>query len=153
MAGVGPAPKPAGRRARRNAAPEMRVVHVEPVAQPELPSIHVEQDGELVEFAWPARTQQWWAMWAESPLSGEFSASDWEFLLDTAMLHARFWRGAMSVAPELRLRVAKFGATPEDRARLRITFAQADQIEAKGEKPKPSGSRQEFGPLRAVGDE
>jgi hypothetical protein len=31
----------------------------------------------------------------------------------------------------VRLRVAKFGATPEDRARLRITFADAEQAEDK----------------------
>jgi hypothetical protein len=46
---------------------------------------------------------------------------------------------------ELRQRVAKFGATPEDRARLRISFAVATKSEreaAKGkEPPKKSGGR------------
>jgi hypothetical protein len=68
-------------------------------------------------------------MWNESPLSAEFTQTDWDFLLDTALLHARFWQGDPKMAAELRLRVAKFGATPEDRARLRITFAQADEAE------------------------
>ena len=39
---------------------------------------------------------------------------------------------AEGLTGELRLRVAKFGATPEDRARLRITFAVADSAEAGG---------------------
>lgn len=151
MAGRGPAPKDPSRRARRNAGPEMRVIEAEPVVQPPLPDFHVEVDGELVEFVWPARTQEWWRMWGESPLSAEFTQTDWSELLDTAVLHAQFWRGRLSLASELRLRVAKFGATPEDRARLRITFATADQAEAKTPAPAPS-SRSTLGPLRAVGD-
>lgn len=136
MAGRGPAPKDPEKRARTNRQPEMRVITVEPEPQPELPTIMVEEDGDLVEFRWPARTRQWWQMWADSPLSKEFTATDWSELLDTALLHAQFWSGKTSVAAELRLRVAKFGATPEDRARLRIQFAAADEAEEK------RGSRQ-----------
>jgi hypothetical protein len=127
MAGTGPPPKPSESRARRNKEPvPLRVIVAEPVPQPALPTIHVEKDGELVEFVWPALTEQWWAMWSSSPLSTEFTATDWSELMDTALLHAQFWQGRLGLAAELRLRVAKFGATPEDRARLRITFAQAD---------------------------
>lgn len=146
MAGRGPAPKPAERRARKNRQPEMRVINATPTAQPELPTFEIEVDGELVEFVWPARTEQWWQMWADSPLSAEFTSTDWSELLDTALLHARFWRGDKSVAPELRLRVAKFGATPEDRARLRITFAQADEADEKRGTRQPSRSR--YGDLK-----
>jgi hypothetical protein len=35
-----------------------------------------------------------------------------------------FWRGENSAASELRLRVAKLGANPADRARLRHLYAQ-----------------------------
>lgn len=139
MSGRGSAPKSAATRARRNADPvALRVLHAVPVGQPELPTVHVEADGELVEFVWPPRTRDWWQMWADSPLSAEFTSTDWSELLDTAMLHARFWRGDHKVAPELRLRVAKFGATPEDRARLRISFAQADQADERRATPKRS---------------
>ena len=68
-------------------------------------------------------------MWRESPLSAEYTETDWSFLLDTAYMHALYWKGDHRVAAELRLRVAKFGATPEDRARLRIQFAVADTLE------------------------
>lgn len=146
MAGRGPAPKPAERRARKNRLPEMRVINATPTDQPELPTFEIEVDGELVEFVWPARTVQWWRMWDESPLSAEFTSTDWSELLDTALLHARFWRGDKAVAPELRLRVAKFGATPEDRARLRITFAQADEADEK--RGTRQSSRARYGDLK-----
>lgn len=150
MAGRGAPPKDPSRRARTNKDPQaLRVIHAEPVKQPELPTFQVEDDGILTEFQWPARTQDWWAMWADSPLSDEFTSTDWSELLDTALLHAKFWSGSTSVAGELRLRVAKFGATPEDRARLRIQFAQADQAEGKTA-PAGKTSRERRGPLKAV---
>lgn len=140
MAGRGPAPKDPQKRVRRNSDPvALRVIHADPVSQPGLPE----------EFEWPERTREWWRMWDESPLSSDFTQTDWDFLLDTAVLHARFWNGDTSVAGELRLRVAKFGATPEDRARLRITFAQADEADGKRAEPK-SSARERRGPLKAA---
>jgi hypothetical protein len=117
MAGRGPAPKDPKDRARRNKDPHpLRVILAEPARQPELPTfdVTVEIDGGVhtQTFAWPERTREWWSMWAESPLSDEFTSTDWSELLDTALLHARFWGGDIKVASELRLRVAKFGATP-----------------------------------------
>lgn len=149
MAGRGPGPKDPSRRARTNKDPiQLRVIHADPVEQPALPTFEIEHDGKLTEFVWPARTREWWSMWADSPLSAEFTSTDWSELLDTAMLHAKFWSGMTSVASELRLRVAKFGATPEDRARLRIQFAQADQAEGKS---TPAGSsRQRRGPMKSA---
>lgn len=142
MAGRGPAPKDPGRRARANKDPmALRVIHAEPTEQPPLPdfTVQVEVDGQLTsqEFVWPARTREWWAMWGGSPLAAEFTSTDWDYLLDTALLHARFWNGDHKVAPELRLRVAKVGATPEDRARLRIQFAQADEADEKRTRTTP----------------
>lgn len=151
MAGRGPAPKPADKRARRNSDPSgLRVIEARPTAQPNLPPLQVrDSEGEVLSVKWPAVTLEWWKMWANSPLSTEFTDTDWSELRDTARLHALFWMGDKSVAAELRLRVAKFGATPEDRARLRITFAQADDAEAKPTK-KPS-ARGRYSGLKSVG--
>lgn len=154
MAGRGPAPKDPNRRARKNADPvALRVIHAEPIEQPALPDfdVQVEVDGELTSrsFEWPARTREWWRMWGESPLSADYTQTDWDFLLDTARLHAAFWSGDMKQAPELRLRVAKFGATPEDRARLRIQFAAADEADEKRAHTRGS-SRARRGPLKAA---
>jgi hypothetical protein len=138
MAGRGPAGKEPDKRARRNKEPApLFVLPATPVEQPELPTFEIEVDGELREFRWPARTQQWWEMWGESPLTKNFTANDWSELLDTAMLHARFWRGDTKVAGELRLRTAKFGATPEDRLRLRIMFNMAGDEPDQPGKDKP----------------
>jgi hypothetical protein len=131
----------------------LRVITAAPTEQPDLPDfdVVVKVDGQMVstEFVWPERTREWWRMWGESPLSDEFTQTDWDFLLDTAVLHARYWRGDVTSAGELRLRVAKFGATPEDRARLRIQFAQADEAEGRSGSPPASSSRGRRGPLTA----
>ncbi len=154
MAGRGPAPKPADRRARRDSAPTgLRVIVAEAADQPKLPPRIAVGGGESI--AMPAQTKRWWRMWADSPLSDEFTETDWSELLDTAVIHGRFWSGEVKLAAELRLRVAKFGATPEDRARLRITFAQADRAEGAGtETPlaggDAQGSRAEYGALVGV---
>ncbi|MGV0426917.1 phage terminase small subunit [Corynebacterium pyruviciproducens] len=125
MAGMGPAPKSNGRRARRN-KPEQptTILRFEEAEQPELPK----------DYPWPDETLEWWKMWRDSPQAEHFGSTDWSFLLDTALLHANLWgNGDTSVLAELRIRVAKFGATPEDRARLRMQFAEAD--EADGRRP------------------
>lgn len=132
MAGRGAPPKPAHRRARKNKdTVEMRVVEVTPSGQPELPD-HSE--------GWHPQTLRWWEMWGESPLAAEFTANDWNELSDTAVIHSAFWNGAISAGAELRLRVAKFGATPEDRARLRITFAAAEQADELRPRPGPTSN-------------
>lgn len=126
MAGRGPAPKPQGRRARRNAdtiAPT--ILRFEEAAQPELRQLPGGEE-------WSPATREWWRMWAASPQAELFGPTDWDFLLDTALIHNEVWGGLnLNRLPELRIRVAKFGATPEDRARLRMQFAEADEADAK----------------------
>jgi hypothetical protein len=124
------------------------VLRHEVAEAPELPSFHVEKSGELVEFVWSPLAVSWWETWKASPQAETFGSTDWLFLLETAVIVNRFWRGDVSVAAEMRLRVAKFGATPEDRARLRMQFAAADGQEP--EAPTGSVSRQRRGALRAV---
>lgn len=85
-------------------------------------------------------------MWRDDPLAADFHATDWSDLMDTAAIHGMFWRGDVKLAGELRLRVARHGATQEDRARLRITFAAADEADEKRGKTRPS-ARQRRGPL------
>lgn len=141
MAGRGPAPKDPAKRARRNKDPQaMRVIEAEPTPQPPLP------DG----VDWHSQTMRWWQMWGDSPLAESYTDNDWSELLDTALVHTRHWNGESSAASELRIRVAKFGATPEDRARLRITFAQAEEADSKRTPAKPT-ARADYGDLKVVG--
>jgi hypothetical protein len=144
MAGRGPSPKDPDQRRRRNSAPALTVITADGKAYgPELPATH----------EWPAATLAWWETWRKSPQAQKFTETDWSFLLDTAVLHAEFWMGERGLAAELRLRAAKFGATPEDRARLKI------EIGDPGDKPSAptrlktkatQGRRDRL--LRAVGD-
>ncbi|GAA3581159.1 hypothetical protein GCM10022198_00320 [Klugiella xanthotipulae] len=152
MAGVGPPPKDPNKRARRNkdVAP-LHVVTVEPDPQPELPEFEVQVtiDGDLqsTKFVWPEATRRWWNVMGDHPLAPSFTNLDWEYLLDTARLHADYWQGNLKQAGELRLRMAKYGFTPEDRARLRISFAQAttSEAEARTKSDKPPSSRDRYG--------
>jgi hypothetical protein len=105
---------------------------------PELPETH----------EWPDATVAWWATWRKSAQASTFTDTDWSFLLDTAVLHAEFWLGDRTVAAELRLRAAKFGATPEDRLRLKIEVGEPAQ--AGGPRPQSKGRRERL--LKAVGD-
>lgn len=150
MAGMGPAPKPAGRRARTNADPipstALRLVRAD---APELPDLGLDKNGE--QQHWHERTVAWWQMWQHSELARDFTASDWWFLLDTALLHNNYWaNGHWTLAAELRLRVAKFGATPEDRARLRIVFADADEKDEQRAVRASSAARERRGALKAA---
>ncbi|MFE3769941.1 hypothetical protein [Streptomyces sp. NPDC059122] len=118
----------------------LRLDQVEPPELPDWPG-----EGE-----WPQRTQEWWEMWQSSPQAEHFSSTDWDFLLDTALIHARLWSGELSAAAELRLRVAKFGATPEDRSRLRMQFAQdAEHGEGREVEPK-RGAQSRYATLKVV---
>ncbi|WP_431784339.1 hypothetical protein [Streptomyces chumphonensis] len=149
MAGNGPPPK--ARKARRNADPiAQTVLRWEHAEAPELPDFRIERDGDLVEFVWPERTREWWQMWVDSPQAEHFGSSDWQYLLDTALIHARYWQGNLSLAGELRLRVAEFGATPSARARLRMVFAEADDADqGRGRSGGPS-ARERYGNLRMM---
>lgn len=145
MAGRGPQPKDPSKRARRNGDPvPLRALPLQRASQPDLPECM--PNGE----PWPEQTRTWWAQWRGSALSVDFTSDDWAELLDTAVLHGSFWSGDLKVASELRLRVAKYGRTPEDRARLRITFATADEADEKRRRPK--SSRERYKGLRVAGD-
>lgn len=117
MAGRGPAPKDPSERRRRNVvAPTVTVVDDGEVRGPELPE----------DIDWHPQTLAWWESMRTAPQAQTYTEADWSFLVDTAVLHSEFWLGNRALAPELRLRVAKFGVTPEDRARLKISVGKPD---------------------------
>ena len=147
MAGIGPAPKPADRRARRNkdtiASRVIELATVDP--EHDLPG-DLLPDGE----EWHTATLRWWKRWCESPLADNLPEVDWSELEACAVLHHEFMRKrSFTLGSELRLRMAKWGATPEDRARLRITIAEAD-VKDPGNSPRAAGSRERRGVLRSL---
>lgn len=124
MAGKGFAPKEQRSRPDQDRARQDEMVKLTETGElygPELPESH----------EWPAATCRWWHNWRTSAIAPTLTASDWDFLTDSALLHAKMWGGDTSVAAELRLRVAKYGATPEDRMRLKLQV----------EKPAPAAAK------------
>lgn len=122
-------PKDDAVRQRRNAPPIPTTIlnrrTDDNLIGPELPK----------EYAWNKRTRDWWDMWRRSEIAPRLENSDWEHLLDTANLHNEYWSRTLSLgnmvsyAAEIRRRVAAFGATLEDRLKLRIKFADTQEEE------------------------
>lgn len=147
MAGRGGAPKDPETRARRNRdsmSPEQTVSVDGQLRGPELPNV-------LEDDSWHPRTLAWWDTWRRSPQAQTFLATDWEFLIDTALMHHTMWsKGRWEFAAELRLRAAKFGATPEDRLRLRLKVEAPGDAKSAEPEAQAAASRSRYGGLRVV---
>lgn len=140
---TGPTPKPDEKRARRNAptfeTTELAAGDAKPPALPNRRSLH-------------ASTRRWWDTWVESPQAAHFLATDWQRLLKIAQLEEDFHRAeSAKERSELLGRIdrleARFGATPEDRLRLRMRQASSAKVEDRAEKraaaSKPSRGRRD----------
>lgn len=106
-------------RIRRNADPYEtdRVVHDGVLRGPLLPK----------DRTWCKRTQEWWKVWRKSPQAKVMTETDWETMLECAILHDKLWSStnlgpvnAVQLANQIKQRVACFGATYEDRKKLRM---------------------------------
>lgn len=116
MAGRGPAGK--AKRSRDRDSPTFDALEdTGETFGPDLP------EGVLPgEDSWHPQTVQWWDSLRRFPLLKDEPDFGWQFLIDTALMHHTMWtKGKWEFASEIRLRVAKYGATPEDRMRLKIT--------------------------------
>lgn len=93
----------------------------------------------------------WWETWRKSPQAQTFTSTDWDFLVDTALMHHVMWtKGRWEFASELRLRAGKFGATPEDRLRLRMEVSPAPEDSAASQTaPDEQGSVTDISSRRA----
>ena len=126
MAGRGPAPKAERSRPNDTARRQAEFTKVADDGQVRGP--------DLPEFAWHERTVAWYETWRRSPMAQTFLDADWDFLVDTAMLHTEMWNGSSGLAAEIRLRVGKLAGTPEDRMRLRM---QVDTEAKEAAAPRP----------------
>jgi len=126
MAGRGPAPKAERSRPNDTARRQAEFTKVADDGQVRGP--------DLPDFAWHERTVAWYETWRRSPMAATFIDADWDFLIDTAMLHTEMWNGSSGLAAEIRLRVGKLAGTPEDRMRLRL---QVDTEAKEAAAPRP----------------
>lgn len=144
MAGFGAAPKDPHRRARRNVDPNPTTrLQFKPCDPPDLPEGDID---------WHPRTRAWWRVWQRSPMAALMGEGDWEYMLDTALMHHSMWaKHQWTLAAEVRLRLAQFGATPADRLRLRIQWADADGKDAKTPQMVPVPERKSrYGELKVM---
>ncbi|MFJ8699453.1 phage terminase small subunit [Streptomyces ardesiacus] len=80
-----------------------------------------------------AGARRFWKTWATSPQAGKWAETDWAELEITVKLVDAFYQGDVKLAGEIRQRVAKWGATTEDRARLRMSIEDDQGQEQAGE--------------------
>ena len=131
MAGRGPAPKESRSRARDTPTREtirsdgkIGGYELPDDVLPYLPEKDQIDPDRLLREEWHPQTQRWWDNWRASPQASKMlSDPDWDYMLDTALLHHQMWMSGgrnSERAAEIRLRVAAFGATPADRLRLRL---------------------------------
>ena len=132
MPGRGPAPKATRSRPNDQARRDAEMV--------QLAADGVLRGPELPEGDWHPRTVAWWETWRASPQAKTFLSTDWDVLLETALLHTEMWNGNVKLAAEVRLRVAKWGATTEDRQRLKLAI-DAEAEAATAEKPAMPADR------------
>lgn len=79
---------------------------------------------------WCASTLRWWKVWQESPQSMIMIETDYQVMLEAAYIHHRALSAPADIHPtyltnlfaELRRRVSAYGATWEDRMKLRMSL-------------------------------
>lgn len=152
MSGQGPPPKDPATRARRNkTAAGLRVVEVEQIDQPSLYSI-LGRENPATGEAWTKQSLAFWVALGDFPTTRDLQQAQWELLARAVMLDDAVVRGQLKHAAEARLQLAKFGVAPDDVARLRIQFANADTADTKASRARThdTPARQRRGPLTAV---
>ena len=91
---------------------------------------------------WHPRTREWWDMWRRHEIAPMLEETDWSVLMNAAVLHSEFWFGTLpptqmvSYHAEMRRVTSMFGATVEDRLKLRMKFVDED----KAGTPKGNGT-------------
>lgn len=147
MAGRGPAPAVSRRRRNKDPHPETVVVDGGGLHGPPLPEGVLPDEQE----AWHPQTVALWESLRRSPLLADEPDLGWQFLIDTALMHHTMWaKGRWEFASEVRLRLAKYGATPEDRMRLKVKVA-APGDGKPAEPTTPEGATSRRRDMRIVG--
>lgn len=113
------------------------------------------QPGRPLPRTLPVVTQMakdFWKTWSKSPQSATWIETDWFELQVTTLLVEQLVLGDYKLAGEIRQRVAKWGATNEDRARLRMKLEKPEGASEPTEKELTSFDMDQelYNQLRAV---
>lgn len=128
MPGRGPAPKVGAMRHNK----DLRIVEVEPGAQPTLESL-VGDVNPVTGEPFTLATLRLWDELSEFATLGLLLDAQWSLLARAMVLDDAVMRGEAKWAAEARLQMAKFGIAPDDVLRMRVQIVQADEAEAKSE--------------------
>ncbi|MER6912248.1 hypothetical protein ABT354_11290 [Streptomyces sp. NPDC000594] len=79
--------------------------------------------------------KRFWKSWSRAPQTQHWLETDWTELEITTVLVDSFYQGNTRLAGEIRQRVGRWGATTEDRARLRMNFNEQAEHEAAAAAP------------------
>ncbi|MGW4446458.1 phage terminase small subunit [Streptomyces sp. NPDC004682] len=120
----GPSPKP--NAARRNVHEHAQELARDVQPGRELPRVLNVSTGGAKRF---------WKTWSQSPQTANWVETDWAELEITTKLVDEFFKGDTKLAGEIRQRVAKWGATVEDRNRLRMKL---EDPESDADNPTPT---------------
>lgn len=93
-------------------------------SKPKLPTVHhvADRKGDLQEFPIPKPTKSWWEAVSTMPHCVLWGPSDWQFAIDTAIVHAQAMVGKTGAMAELRMREKVMGTTVDSRRDLRIKY-------------------------------
>lgn len=132
----GPGPKEDKVRRNKDGWAEREIVYPDELRGFELPQVQMEDKyGGSYVFEWHSRTKEWWDKWRRSPQASVMEDSDWEGLLECAVLHTTFWNGGLkptelaNLSAQISRRVASYGATFEDRRKLRLSIKSGNLLE------------------------
>ena len=89
------------------------------MAKPDLP------DG----IEWGDRTAAWWESLDSIPGTDAWTAADWQYALDTALIHRAVWQdGDLTQLKELRMREQAMGITPAARKTAPATEIAVEKV-------------------------
>jgi hypothetical protein len=79
-------------------------------------------------YTWFKETKEWWMEWRQSPQASVMTKLDWSELLMAAILYNEVWKRGKGISPQAKVQclgqvrrvTASFGATFEDRLKLRM---------------------------------
>jgi|WetSurMetagenome_2_1015567.scaffolds.fasta_scaffold297981_2 hypothetical protein len=120
---TGPVPKPAEQRIRRHKdllTPGMEIAYDGIRRGPDLP------DGD-----WCDRTTDWWEAWRMAPQAQLMTDTDWESMLEAALIHNAIWSNPTLLKPsdlttltkQLHAILQMYGMSYGDRLKLRIKIS------------------------------
>lgn len=142
MAGPGAAPKEVRTRARDNKRTELTWDGTSFWGEP-LPTgiSQPTKANPRAKLVWHKMTLQWWEAWRRWPALEGAHPVTWNYLLATALMVNQMWtNGRWDFAAEIRLREAKFGATPADLRSLGYDYRLEGADDEDDDEPKKAGT-------------